>query len=88
MVTPVSQRRPLGDCELRADEVEAGHLLGDGVLHLDPGIDLEEDGSAVADQELDGREPAVAGGGAQPGGVAVQRGAQVVVQCGRGRDLD
>ncbi len=32
-----------GDVDLRADEVEAGGALGDGVLHLEAGVHFEED---------------------------------------------
>ena len=35
-------RGALGDADLRLDDVDAGHLLGDGVLDLDARIDLDE----------------------------------------------
>ena len=31
-----------GDAELQGDEIDSGHLFGHRVLHLDPGIDLNE----------------------------------------------
>ena len=37
------QRVPLGDQDLRAHEVEAGDDFGDRVLHLDPGVHLDEE---------------------------------------------
>ncbi len=44
-----------GDTQLQLDEVEPGHRLGHRVLHLEPGVDLEErDGLVGADHELDG----------------------------------
>ena len=44
-----------GDPEHLAHQVEAGHLLGNRVLDLEPGVDLEEgDGAVLADQELAG----------------------------------
>ena len=43
---PVSAERAevaaLGDPDLRLDDVEAGDDLGDGVLDLDPRVDLDE----------------------------------------------
>ena len=45
----------LSDAELLADQVHAGDLFGDRVLHLQAGVDLEEVNQAVsADQVLDG----------------------------------
>ena len=41
------QRPTLGDAELQLHEVEAGHQLGDGMLHLQPRVDLEEVEGAV-----------------------------------------
>ncbi len=51
-----------GDAELLADQVDAGHLLGDRVLHLQPGVDLQEgDDSVLAYEELAGAGASVAG---------------------------
>ena len=38
----VAERLAVGDAELLAHEVDAGDLLGDGVLDLQAGVDLEE----------------------------------------------
>ena len=51
----VGQRLPGGQQELQADQVEAGDRLGDRVLDLQAGVDLEEDELALGgEQELDG----------------------------------
>src|ERR1700733_9097454 len=57
----------LGDGELLGDDVDAGHGLGDRVLDLDAGVDLEEVEPAAAcacgvgvDEELDRARPPVA----------------------------
>jgi hypothetical protein len=56
------QREPVGDAELLADQVDAGGLLADRVLHLQPGVDLQEGDRAVgADQVLHGAGAVVAG---------------------------
>src|SRR5262249_8770329 len=46
----LSERNPLagGDQDLLLDEIEPGDELGDGVLHLDAGVDLDEVEAAVA----------------------------------------
>ena len=51
----IGQLASLGDQDLALDEVDAGDDLGDGVLDLEPGIDLDEVERAglVIDQELD-----------------------------------
>ena len=52
----------VGDAELLADEVDAGDLLGDRVLDLEAGVDLEEgDVPVLADEELAGAGADVAG---------------------------
>src|SRR3546814_19891000 len=44
-----------GDAEHLADQVDAGDFLGDAVLDLEAGVDLEErDGAVCGDQELAG----------------------------------
>ena len=78
-----------GDPEHLAHEVEAGDLLGDGVLDLEPGVDLEEgDGAVPGDEEL-------AGAGADVPGLLedrlaglVERRDLVVGEERRGRLLD
>ena len=51
----VGQRLALGDQDLALDDVDARDDLGDGVLDLEPGVDLDEVERAglVVDQELD-----------------------------------
>ena len=56
------QRLAVGDPELPAHQVDAGDLLGDRVLDLQPGVDLEEgDQPVLGDEELDGAGTDVAG---------------------------
>ena len=51
----MSSLSAVGDPELLADQVDAGGLLGHRVLHLQPGVHLEErDQAVLADQVLDG----------------------------------
>ena len=58
----VVERLAVGDAELLAHEVDAGDLLGDRVLDLEAGVDLEEADVAVrADEELAGAGADVAG---------------------------
>src|SRR5664280_1307201 len=58
-----TERHARGDEELLLDEVETGHHLRDGMLHLEPGVHLHEEeliGLARRDNELDGPDTAVA----------------------------
>ena len=56
------QLLPAGDAELLSHQVDAGGGLGDGVLHLQAGVDLQEGDQAVgADQVLHGARAEVAG---------------------------
>ena len=49
----VAQRLALGDAEHLPHQVQPGDLLRDRVLHLEPGVHLEEaDGAVLTDQEL------------------------------------
>ena len=51
-----------GNTELLTNQVQAGNLLGDRVLHLQSSVDLKEgDGAVGADQELTGACALVAG---------------------------
>ena len=43
----------LGNRQLERHQVEVVHALGDRVLHLEPGVELQEVKLAIADQELD-----------------------------------
>ncbi len=72
------------------DEVDTGHLLGDAVLDLDAGVDLEEvevAGTRI-DDELDGARRPVARGGAQPGGRLAHGGGGFGGEPGRRRLFD
>src|SRR6266550_6880573 len=56
------ERLARGDGELHSDEVEARDHLGDRVLHLEPGVHLEEvEPAAVIDEEFDRARVAVPG---------------------------
>ena len=59
---PPRRRLAAGDEELRAYQIEPGHLFGDGVLHLQPRVHLEEVELAAVDEELDGARVAVPDG--------------------------
>ncbi len=56
--------RTLDNTDLRLDDVDAGHLLGDGVLHLDARVDLDEvEGAGIGVlQELHGAGADIVGG--------------------------
>ncbi|KMU86024.1 hypothetical protein CIHG_03555 [Coccidioides immitis H538.4] len=59
-----------GDLDLGGDDVDAGDLLGDGVLDLDAGFDLDEVVAVeLVDEELGGAGVAVADGLGQLDGV-------------------
>ena len=78
-----------GDAELLADQVDAGRLLADRVLHLQAGVDLEEGDRAVGAHEvLDGAGAVVAGLGADGLGRGVDPLALLVGEERRGRLLD
>ncbi len=52
----------LGDLELLENQVDPGDFLGDRVLHLESGVDLEEgNGAVLPHQELAGSRALVAG---------------------------
>ena len=83
------QRLALGDAELLAHEVDARRLLRHRVLHLQPGVDLEErDQPVLADEELDRARPVVARLPADRLGGLVDRRALLVGEERRGRLLD
>ena len=54
------QGQPSGDSELQRDQVDPVHALGDRVLDLQPGVELEEVELPVADEELGGAGAEVA----------------------------
>ena len=81
------QRQTLteSDAELLGDEIDSGGHLGDGVLDLQTGVDLEERHGAVGgEQELDGAGTAVVHLGADGFGRTVQTLALLIRQT-RGR---
>ena len=77
------------DVDLRLDDVDAGHLLGDGVLDLDARIDLDEVEIAGVGilQEFDGAGSDVAGGARDVQRVAAEFVALRRVEVGRRRAL-
>ena len=76
--------------ELLADQVDVGHLLGDRVLDLEPGVDLQEIELAgvVVEQELDRARRPVADRAGQPHRGLTHPGPQIGVHRGRRRLLD
>ena len=83
------QRLAGGDPDLLLDQVDAGDHLGDRVLDLDPGVDLDEVEVVVGvDQELAGAGVDIAGGLRQPDGGLAELGADLERQGRRGRFLD
>ena len=80
---------PGGDPDLLLDQVDAGDHLGDGVLDLDPGVDLDEVEVVVGvDEELAGAGVDVAGGLGEPDGGLAELRADLERQGRRGRFLD
>ena len=82
--------RAIGDADLRLDQIDVGHRLGDGVFHLDARIDLDEielAGFGVL-QELHRAGVAVFHRAADLQRVAAQFGALRVGQERRRRALD
>ncbi len=79
----------LGHLELAADQIDTGDHFGDGVLHLDARVDLDEvPGAGIGvHQELDGAGVVVAGGAGQGDGSIGQGGASGGIQGDGGRDL-
>ena len=78
-----------GDAEHLADQVDAGDLLGDAVLDLEAGVDLEEgDGAVLGDEELARPGAVVAGLGEDPLGGLVELGDLLVGEERRGGLLD
>ncbi len=91
--TDLAQGAAARQFDLHADEVDAGHFLGYGVLDLEPRIGLDEgEGRGVArririDQEFERSEaPEVHVVGQPHGGIAKLL-AQAGVEAGTGRDL-
>ena len=93
----LGQRRPARHAQLRLHQVNARHLLGDGVLHLQPRVGLQERERRVAipsrpirgvDQKLERAQRGVAGGAADIQRRADDPLAQRGIQMRRGRDFD
>ncbi len=85
----VADRLARGDPQLLAHQVDAGDLLGDRVLHLQPGVHLEErDGAVRADEELAGARADVAGLAQDRLGRPVQLGVLLRAEEGRRGLLD
>ena len=80
----------LGDADLRLDDVDAGHFLGDGVLDLDARIDLDEvDGAGIGiHQELDRAGAPVIRGVGDRDGIAAKLLPLRIVEVRRRRALD
>ena len=77
------------DAEHLADQVDAGDLLGDAVLDLEAGVDLEEgDRAVLGDEELARAGAVVAGLGEDALGRLVELGDLLVGEERRGRLLD
>jgi hypothetical protein len=57
-----------GEAELDGDEVAAGDLFGDRVLHLDPRVGLDEGEPVGGYEELDGADVVVVEGGGEVDG--------------------
>ena len=77
------------DPDLGRDEVDAGQHLGDGMLDLDPAVDLDEVEVAVAvDEELERADVLVAGRDDGPDGALGEVGAGRVGQGRRRRLLE
>ena len=80
---------PAGDEHLRLHQVDAGDLLGHGVLDLDAGVHLDEDVAALrVEQELDGAGVLVADLAGEAHRVGAHPLADLGVEVGRGGDLD
>ncbi len=79
----------LGNAQLRLDDVDAGYFLGDGVLHLDARIDLDEEEIAAVgiQQELHRAGVLVAGMAHQLQRLGADGGALLLVEVGGGGAL-
>ena len=86
----ISQRAPRRDVQLQLDDVDAGGDLGDRVLDLQPGVDLEERQQPFAGlvDELHRPGVDVPGGPDEIGGMGAQQFLLLGVQRRRGGLLD
>ncbi len=84
-----SEALAAGDADLLLDQIDPGYRLGRRVLHLEPGVHLEEPpGPVGGDEELDGTRPDIPDRLGQPAGGPGELVAQLRVETGRGRLLD
>ena len=87
------KRCPLRQANLRLDDVHTGHFLRDRVLHLQPGIGLDEDERTIAngfcgvDEKLEGAETGIALMARELHGCIDDRVAQFVVESWGWRDF-
>ena len=86
----LAQTHSSGDSELGLHQIDAGDLLGDGVLDLDPGIALDEIvlASLGRHQELHRGRVHQVGRSCEPHGIGVQSSAQLISKTQRRSDLD
>ena len=86
----VADAPPLGEADLRLDDVDAGHLLGDGVLDLDARVHLDEiEGVGVGvHEELHRAGMGVLGGTGELEGRVAQLGSARVGKIGCRGALD
>ena len=87
----LGERERLAECDadLLTDEVEPGHHLGHGVLHLDPRVHLHEEVVALRGQEpLDRARRPVPGRPRGRDPDLAEPGAEAAVDRGRGSLLD
>lgn len=78
----------LGDPDLLGDQIDAEHLLGDGVFDLEPGVHLQEVRPVAGDQELHGAGAGVADGAGGAYGEGVEFLGERVGEAGRRGLLD
>ena len=84
----VGERLARGEPQLCLHEVDAGDLLGDRVLDLQPGVRLDEPVRLAPDQELDGRRVLQARFACDAQGALGQLLADCGIEVRGGRDLD
>ena len=72
--------RAFGNLQLGAHQVDAGHFLGDGVLHLQAGVGFDEGKAIMGHQKLHGAGAAVVGRLAEAQGCVGERFAQVAIE--------
>ncbi len=58
----MGQRFAVGQAQLQLHQVQAGHCFGDGMFHLQAGIDFQKHEGRAADQELPGAQAAIGHG--------------------------